>query len=154
METTKELCITEGRNSTSPSGLSMRRSFSHFTETVFYPARGRTTSPADRTLQVTLYEPSNYESAVQSDFTYEITAKNTSGQGVQWTWRKWPSGTQSFGTYSELHSFSNRSRSNRTRNRDIIHNVERQKRWWTCGNLMPLPVTLFVFAVKHLLMNP
>ena len=83
------------------SGLSMRRSFSHFTETVFYPARGRTTSPADRTLQVTLYEPSNYESAVQSDFTYEITAKNTSGQGVQWTWRKWPSGTQSFGTYSE-----------------------------------------------------
>ena len=36
------------------SGLSMRRSFSHFTETVFYPARGRTTSPADRTLQVTL----------------------------------------------------------------------------------------------------
>ena len=88
------------------SGLSMRRSFSHFTETVFYPARGRTTSPADRTLQVTLYEPSNYESAVQSDFTYEITAKNTSGQGVQWTWRKWPSGTQSFGTYSELHSFS------------------------------------------------
>ncbi len=89
------------------SGLSTRRKIIHLTEPVFSIATGSTLSPEDRAMRVNLSEPDNYDSATQSDFTYEIAAKNIPGKEVQWRWRKWPLGNQPFGTYSELYPFSN-----------------------------------------------
>ena len=88
------------------SGLSTRRKIIHLTEPVFSIATGSTLSPEDRAMRVNLSEPDNYDSATQSDFTYEIASKNIPGKEVQWRWRKWPLGNQPFGTYSELHPFS------------------------------------------------
>ena len=47
-------------------------------------------------MRVNLSEPDNYDSATQSDFTYEIAAKNIPAKEVN-AWRKWPLGNQPFG---------------------------------------------------------
>ena len=153
METTKELCITEGRNSTSRRGFPCEE-VSVISQKLFSTLQedGQLRLQTEHcrspfTSQATMSPPYNLTLRTRSPQKI-LLAKEYSGRGGNGLLELSLSGhTLSCIRFQPVPFKSNtesRYHSQRWAAKTMV----------TCGNLMPLPITLFVFAVKHLLMNP